>query len=97
MSGVKVSRKSGLMGMGFYANYTYHNGAYDRIDSCYDYWVKVVLGSHSVESFGIIKKDEDANGPARAMLKISVYYPHASGVDWLYLNVGEDKAWTDEN
>ncbi len=98
--GVKVSKTSGLMGMGFYANYTFVQGGSDIIESVYDRWVKVVGGSYSVDTFQITRKTEVSGNPATAKLIADISWVGGvtgSGTEWLYLNVGNDRAWSTQN
>ncbi|MCR2043797.1 hypothetical protein NSA23_06645 [Anaerosalibacter massiliensis] len=98
--GAKVSTKKGLVGMGFYADYTNVNGAYDYISRVYDSWVKVVGGSYSNRKLKIVKKREDISGPAEAKLSADVSWVGGvtgAGTEWLKLRVGKDKAWSSQN
>ena len=96
---VKVSTKKGLLGMGFYADYTNVNRGYDKIDGKRDWWIKGVGASVSDISF-TQKTKEDLNGPATATLKCQVSWlggVGATGTEWLKLHVGNDRSWTSEN
>lgn len=96
----KISTRKGLVGMGFFADYCSVNGGNDYISSVYDEWIKVIGGSSSTPSLKIVKKKENLNGPAKAKLTAQVSYVGdiaGSGTEWLYLCVGDDRAWTTEN
>lgn len=98
--GVKVSKTSGLMGMGFYADYTIVQNGSDIIENIYDRWVKVVGGSYSVSTFEITRRTEVSSSPAMAKLIADISWVGGitgSGTEWLYLNVGKDKAWSSQN
>lgn len=98
--GAKISTKKGLLGMGFYADYTNVHGGYDYISRVYDSWVKVVGGSYSNRNLKIVKKRENSSGPAQAKLSADVSWVGGltgAGTEWLKLYVGKDRAWSGQN
>lgn len=93
--GVKVYHNSGVVDMSYYANYTFVQGGYDKIDGVYNKKCVSYLGTWTYLSFGRQKITENLNGPARA--RFEVIYNANAGTEascnyWLDIRVGKDSA-----
>ena len=72
VKGAKISHSTGTVEVYFYADYTSVAGRKSYISNVYDYKINVRLGYYTLESFGIVKKNEDLNGPAKASLNFGI-------------------------
>ncbi len=89
----KISITSGLVGYGFYADFTLVNGSYDYISDVYDPFVNVIGGSGSINSLNIDRSTETSTRPATATLSVQVDFAGgvaASGTHILKFEVSND-------
>ncbi len=98
VKGAKVSYDFGMIKASFNADYTFANGAYDKIDKIYDYSMRVIGGSYQNLTFKITKQIESSTGPATARLQADTFLAgNMVGITfWIQLNVGSETAWGSE-
>lgn len=65
--GAEIHRTAGVVSASFYADFELIQGAYDLIQSVYNDNI-TIAGSYIIQSFGIVKANEDASGDALAEL-----------------------------
>ncbi|MBN4051093.1 hypothetical protein JYU01_02225 [bacterium AH-315-L21] len=69
---LRVSIKTGLVGMGFTVDFVYVNGGYDYIFGARKPYCNVVLGSYSDLEVSIVRRSETSRLPAEAVASANI-------------------------
>ncbi|MBY7121162.1 hypothetical protein ILS93_03415 [Bacillus sp. 16GRE42] len=100
VKGAKVWRQSyGNFNVQYYVDYCNHNGAYDKLDRVWGRTLSNVHGSYSIEKEGVFRTWEQSGGYA-AYGGVKFAYTDENGrssTQYLYVHVGNDRAWEDAN
>ncbi len=95
----KVWRQSyGNFIVQYYADYCNHNGAYDKLDRVWGRTLSNVHGSYSIETEGVFRTWEKSGYSAYGGVKFNFTDSNGrSSTQYLYIRVGNDRAWEDSN
>ncbi|ENQ3081232.1 hypothetical protein ACEOWG_004598 [Bacillus cereus] len=99
VKGAKVYRQNyGQFSAEYYADFCYHNGAYDKLDRVYGRIIDASGGSYSIENEGVFRTWETSTYSAYGGVKFNYTSSSGgSGTKYLYIRVGNDRSWEDTN